>query len=107
MPEDEVGYTRHVFICGHQRGPGSIKSNCFDRGSLDYMKALKLAAIKAGIENIRVQKSGCLNYCEQGTTCVVYPEATWYTITDENDLNAILDHLKTGKIAQQQLLKLD
>ena len=107
MPEGDVGYSRHVFICGHQRPEGSVKPNCFDRGSIDYMKSLKLAAIKAGLSDIRVQKSGCLDFCDQGTTCVVYPEGVWYTINDENDLIPILEHLKTGKIAEKQLLKLD
>ena len=107
MPEGDVGYSRHVFICGHQRPEGSVRANCFDRGSIDYMKSLKLAAVKAGLGDIRVQKSGCLDYCDQGTTCVVYPEGVWYTINDENDLIPILEHLKTGKIAEKQLLKLD
>ena len=107
MPEGDVGYSRHVFICGHQRPEGSVRANCFDRGSIDYMKSLKLAAVKAGLGGIRVQKSGCLDYCDQGTTCVVYPEGVWYTISDENDLIPILEHLKTGKIAEKQLLKLD
>jgi (2Fe-2S) ferredoxin len=107
MPKGDVGYSRHVFICGHQRPEGSGKVNCFARGSLNYMKALKLSAIKAGLTDVRVQKSGCLDHCEQGTTCVVYPEGIWYTIGDENDLIPILEHLKTGKIAEKQLLKLD
>ena len=107
MPEGDVGYSRHVFICGHQRPKGSVKPNCFDRGSLNYMKSLKLSAIKAGLTDVRVQKSGCLDYCDHGTTCVVYPEGVWYTINDENDLIPILEHLKTGKIAEKQLLKLD
>ena len=55
MPEGDVGYSRHVFICGHQRPEGAVKPNCFDRGSIDYMKSLKLAAIKAGLSDIRVQ----------------------------------------------------
>ncbi|MBT5255285.1 MAG: (2Fe-2S) ferredoxin domain-containing protein [Euryarchaeota archaeon] len=107
MPEGDIGYSRHVFVCGHQRPEGAAKSNCFDRGSLNYMKTLKSAAIKAGLADVRVQKSGCLDYCAQGTTCVVYPEGVWYTINDENDILPILEHLKTGKIAEKQLLKLD
>ena len=63
--------------------------------------------MKAGLTDVRVQKSGCLDYCDHGTTCVVYPEGVWYTINDENDLIPILEHLKTGTIAEKQLLKLD
>ena len=53
-------------------------------------------AKKAGLDEVRVQKSGCLDQCENGPTCVIYPEGIWYKIT-ENSLEEILNqHLING-----------
>ena len=31
-----------------------------------------------GAGKIRVQRAGCLDRCEEGPTCVVYPDGVWY-----------------------------
>ena len=64
------------------------------------MKAVKKAAKAEGIPNIRVQKAGCLSKCEQGISCVVYPEGVWYTLTGEENIPDLLEHLRSGKIAE-------
>ena len=71
------------------------------------MRLLKTSAKKAGIKNVRVQKSGCLDFCEFGTTCVVYPEGVWYSLPDESSIGDVLTHLKTGKVAEHPLLELN
>jgi len=51
-----------------------------------------------GAGKVRVNKSGCLDRCEEGPVCVVYPEGTWYTYIDETDIDDIIDsHLIGGK----------
>ena len=51
-----------------------------------------------GEGKIRVNQAGCLDRCETGPVCVVYPEATWYTFIDETDLDEIIErHLVQGK----------
>jgi (2Fe-2S) ferredoxin len=51
-----------------------------------------------GEGKVRVNKSGCLDRCEEGPVCVVYPEAVWYTYVDESDIDEIIDsHLVDGK----------
>ena len=112
MPTDpkgrsSVGYERHVFVCGHERSVDASRPSCSRRGSLDLMRLLKTSAKQAGLQNVRVQKSGCLDFCEFGTTCVVYPEGVWYSITDENAVKDILQHLKTGTVAQHLEIKID
>ena len=62
---------------------------------------------EAGIKNVRVQKSGCLDHCEYGPTCVVYPEGTWYGLTDDGTIQALLHHLKTGEVDDSMTLKMD
>ena len=103
----EAGYLRHAFVCGHQRGEGATRPSCMNRGSLDLMRELK-QRVRAGSDlNLRVQKSGCLDFCEQGPTCVVYPEGVWYSLKDEAALEAVFKHLVSGTIDDQATLKLE
>ncbi len=64
------------------------------------MKAVKTAAKVEGIGNIRVQKAGCLGQCENGISCVVYPEGVWYTLSGEENIPELLEHLRSGTIAE-------
>ena len=62
------------------------------------MTKIKRAARKQVLTDVRVNKAGCLDKCEHGPSCVVYPEGTWYSLPkDEEGLNEILRHLKDGK----------
>ncbi len=70
------------------------------------MVQLKSAVKEAGLDDVRVQKSGCLDHCEYGPTCVVYPEGIWYALTDERVMEAVLNHLKTGEIDNEATLKM-
>jgi len=69
------------------------------------MKAIKSAAKAEEIPHIRVQKSGCLSQCERGISCVVYPEGVWYTLTGEENVPALLEHLRSGAIAEHLRMK--
>jgi|TARA_B100001741_G_C16353945_1_gene505405 (2Fe-2S) ferredoxin len=64
------------------------------------MRAVKLAAKAEGISDIRVQKAGCLSQCERGISCVVYPEGVWYSLTGEENIPDLLEHLRSGKVAE-------
>ena len=65
------------------------------------MKAVKTAAKAEGIVNIRVQKAGCLGECERGISRVVYPEGVWYTLTGEENIPELLEHLRSGTVAEE------
>ena len=67
-----------------------------------------ISAAKAeGISGVRVQKAGCLDFCENGISCVVYPEGVWYTLTGEGDIPALLEHLRSGTVAEHLRMKLE
>ena len=95
---DVPGYKRHVFICGHERPEGAARPSCKKRGSLELLSAIKLAAREQGVKNIRIQKSGCLDFCENGIACVVYPEGTWYRLQSDIDLQSLVRHIENGTI---------
>ena len=112
MPTDpkgrtEVGYQTHVFVCGHERNENATRPSCANRNSLDLLRHLKLLVKSSDMANIRVQKSGCLDFCEFGTTCVVYPEGTWYSLEDEKSVEDIFRSLKEGTIANEYLLEIE
>ena len=47
---------------------------------------------------MRVNRAGCLDRCEEGPVCVVYPEGVWYTYVDEEDIDEIVEsHLRDGR----------
>ena len=59
-------------------------------------------------DKIRANKAGCLDFCEQGPTIVVYPEGIWYQIKDpERDVKDIVkEHLIEGKVVKRCQIKL-
>ncbi len=100
-------YRYHALICCNQRANG--ESCCNDHGAselLDYAKAKVKAAGVAGPGQVRVNKSGCLGRCDQGPVMVIYPEATWYTFVDKEDMDEIIEeHLLHGRVVER--LKID
>ncbi len=94
-------YERHIFFCTNDRGAGSERPSCNQCGSAqlrDYAKKRMKDLGLTGEGKVRVNTSGCLDRCEQGPACVVYPEAVWYTYIDESDIDEIIDsHLIGGK----------
>lgn len=94
-------YQQHVFFCTNDRGAASERPSCNQCGSArlrEYAKERIEELGKAGAGGIRINLSGCLDRCEEGPVCVVYPEGTWYTYVDEVDIDEIIDsHLLGGK----------
>jgi (2Fe-2S) ferredoxin len=100
-------FKHHVFFCLNQR-EGSDRPSCAACGSekmQEYAKRRVKQLGLAGPGKVRINKSGCLDRCEEGPVVVVYPEGTWYTYIDEADIDEIVDsHLVQGKIVERLLL---
>src|SRR5205814_3870164 len=72
-------FRKHVFICLNERPPDSEKGDCTRKGSPQLLKKFKAALRDRGLdEEIRANKAGCLDNCENGCSVVVYPEGVWY-----------------------------
>jgi (2Fe-2S) ferredoxin len=96
-------YRRHVFFCCNKRD--APEACCADRGSVE-MQAYAKSRIKAlglnGKGNVRMNKSGCLDRCEEGPVLVVYPDSVWYTYVDRADIDEIIDrHVVGGEIVER------
>jgi (2Fe-2S) ferredoxin len=94
------GFERHMFFCAHERDADAPRECCAAKRSLALMKAVKTAAKAEGIPGFRVQKAGCLGQCERGISCVVYPEGVWYTLTGQENIPELLEHLRNGTVAE-------
>lgn len=94
-------YERHVFFCVNDRGPDADRPSCNRCGSArvrEYAKKKIKELGMAGEGKVRINQAGCMDRCEQGPVCVVYPEGTWYTYVDEIDVDDIIEsHLLNGK----------
>ena len=92
-------FQRHVFFCLNQREAGATCCATHDAAAMqgyakDRVKRLGLN----GPGKVRVNKSGCLDRCEEGPCLVIYPEGTWYTYVDREDIDEIIDsHLVHGR----------
>jgi (2Fe-2S) ferredoxin len=65
----------------------------------ERIKALSLN----GKGKVRMNKSGCLDRCEEGPILVVYPDAVWYTYVDRSDIDEIIDRHIVGGQAVKRL----
>ncbi|KZE27296.1 (2Fe-2S) ferredoxin [Crenobacter luteus] len=96
-------FKHHVFICCNQRAEGEACCANFGTPELlgkmkDKVKALGLA----GEGQVRINKAGCLGRCDDGPVMVVYPEETWYSFVDEEDLDEIVaEHLLNGRVVER------
>jgi (2Fe-2S) ferredoxin len=92
-------YQHHVFFCCNQRDGGRVC--CNDRGATqlrDYAKSRVKELGLVGPGKVRINMAGCLDRCEEGPVMVVYPEETWYTYVDREDIDEIIDeHLVHGR----------
>lgn len=99
-------YRYHVFFCTNNREDGSqCCAQCGAQAMRDYLKRRIKELGMAGKDAVRINTAGCLDRCEEGPVIVVYPEATWYTYVDREDLDEILsEHLMNGRVVERLLL---
>ncbi|MDH5471886.1 MAG: (2Fe-2S) ferredoxin domain-containing protein [Gammaproteobacteria bacterium] len=100
-------YKYHVFFCTNRREPGE---SCCESASASKLRAYAKQKVKdlgSSIEgNVRINTAGCLNRCAEGPVIVIYPEDTWYTYVDEQDIDEIIEkHLMNGEIVDRLRLK--
>ncbi|NNE04287.1 MAG: (2Fe-2S) ferredoxin domain-containing protein, partial [Xanthomonadales bacterium] len=62
-------YKRHIFFCTNDRGAGAERPSCNRCGSAEMRDYAKMRMKKLGLTGegkVRVNKSGCLDRCEEG-----------------------------------------
>jgi len=101
-------YTRHIFCCTNVRPEGHPRGCCSAGGSEKLRAYMREKAKALGIENIRVNASGCLDRCELGPNMVIYPEGVWYHYESTEDVDEIVQtHLIEGGRVERLMLQPD
>jgi (2Fe-2S) ferredoxin len=101
-------YKHHIFFCLNQRDGADARPSCAGHGAAKMQERAKKRCKELGLlgpGQVRVNKAGCLDRCEEGPVAVVYPEGVWYTFVDGEDIDEIVEsHLRDGKIVERLLL---
>lgn len=83
-------FTHHIFICANQKAEG--KPCCGEAAGLDLVKECRRLVSEKGLKAIvRAQRAGCLDACDHGPVCVVYPQGTYYHHLDYAKLARIVN----------------
>ncbi len=101
-------YRKHVFCCVNERPDDHPRGCCKLKGSVRLRNYLKARAKELGLDDVRVNQSGCLDRCELGPTMVIYPEGVWYSYASAEDIDEILQvHLVEDGRVERLLLHPD
>ena len=100
-------YKYHVFFCTNLRESGK---QCCEQCNASEIRAYAKDKIKnmglSGANNIRINTAGCLDRCELGPVLVVYPDETWYSYVDREDIDEIIEkHLVGGEVVERLLIQ--
>ena len=90
-------YRSHVLVCG---GTG-----CTSSGSQRIRERLEKEIAANGLsEEVGVVKTGCFGLCALGPIMIVYPEGTFYSMVQEDDIPEIVsEHLLKGRVVKRLL----
>ncbi len=101
-------YKHHVFFCLNERDEGASRPSCARQDAVamqEYAKKRVKALGLSGKGEIRINKAGCLDRCEEGPVLVVYPEGIWYTFIDKSDIDEIIDsHFVKGQPVERLMI---
>ena len=89
---------RIIFIC---EGTG-----CVSAKSVEIREALEKAVVEFGVDDVKVDFTGCHGFCEQGPLAVIEPEGIFYTHVSVDDVPDIIQsHLRDGQPVERLFYK--
>ena len=98
-------YETHIFVCCNSRPEGHKRGDCASKGADKIRNYMKARVKELGLENIRVNQSGCLDRCELGPCAVFYPEGVWYKLDSFAAVDAVIEqHLQQQGRVNELLL---
>ncbi len=75
MKEINQPYEKHIFVCCNVKADGT---GCGARGGEELRAKLKKQGLEKGLAKLRVNKAGCLGFCEESVAVGVYPEGKFF-----------------------------
>lgn len=94
-----INYRTNILVCG---GTGCVSS-----GSLNIYNKLNELITAAGYDNeVKVIKTGCFGFCEQGPIVKIEPDNIFYVKVKEEDAKEIIDeHIIKGRLVERLLYR--
>ena len=90
-------YRSHVLVCGGTGCTSSGSQRTSDRPE-------RQIAAQGLSEEVGVVKTGCFGLCALGPIMIVYPEGTFYSMVQEDDIPEIVaEHLLKGRVVTRLL----
>lgn len=94
-------HARHVFLC---TGP-----RCVRRGALPLWKQLRRQLLERRLietpGGVLLTRTGCQFPCNLGPVLTVYPDACWYRVRNEQEIQRLVEgHLLGGEVVAQLLI---
>ena len=91
-------YKKHVFIC-------TTGKTCASQHADEVLDAMRGDIAARGLkQEIRINKSGCMDQCGNGPMAVVYPEGTWYAHLTKDDAHQIVEEHLVGNTPVERCL---
>ncbi|CAK0774120.1 (2Fe-2S) ferredoxin domain-containing protein [Gammaproteobacteria bacterium] len=103
MAASDPHYQYHLFFCTNLRVNGAPCCGEYHaQQARDHAKK-RIESLKSILSGrIRVNNAGCLDRCGSGPVVVIYPEGTWYTYKNQDDIDEIIDeHLIHGRVLER------
>ena len=90
-------YRSHVLVCGGDR-MHFFRKPADQRAAGEGDRGSRLS------EEVGVVKTGCFGLCALGPIMIVYPEGTFYSMVQEEDIPEIVsEHLLKGRVVKRLL----
>jgi (2Fe-2S) ferredoxin len=98
-------YDIHVFVCANQKAEG--KKCCTEAFGNEAVLKLRQKIKEENLPlKIRIQKSGCLDVCQQGPALVAYPEGSFYGNLNLEMLDSFVETvINRGEKLEEYLLE--
>ncbi|MCL4405752.1 MAG: (2Fe-2S) ferredoxin domain-containing protein [Firmicutes bacterium] len=93
-------YRYHVFACTNKRDPEHPRGSCQLRNAEEVLSLFREELKQANIpQPFRINKSGCLDACEEGPVFAVYPDGVYYRLKTREDVRQVVrQHLLNGVV---------
>lgn len=96
-PIIEVGHPfpdgdRHIFVCQH--------TSCLQKQAAEVLARFEAADLP---DNYQALGVGCQGQCSIAPTVRIVPDETWYHRVDPDDVPAICEALREGKVLKEKL----
>jgi (2Fe-2S) ferredoxin len=95
---------KQIFVCASFRVSGEAQGACRKKGAVDLLGYLESELSDRGMDGVTVSSTACLKACDRGPILIVHPDNVWYGKVNEDAVDAILDAIQEGGVAEEYLL---